>query len=155
MPAPLVVSDMDGTLATVDTWRGVHDWIRARYPSRDADRFVRVRMPSIVMARVFGRDKEGFRARWQEDQARLLQGMDAGLLDELAVAVVEEHLWPSRRQVAVDAVHAAIDAARATDAGARLVLVLRPDPEDQPQRGVELVVPFVRGDRLQGLRGLA
>ncbi len=122
MPAPLVVSDMDGTLATVDTWRGVHDWIRARYPSRDADRFVRVRMPSIVMARVFGRDKEGFRARWQEDQARLLQGMDATLLDELAASVVEEHLWPSRRQVAVDALHAAIDAARAADPDARLVL---------------------------------
>lgn len=122
MPAPLVVSDMDGTLATVDTWRGVHAWIRACYPSRDADRFVRIRLPSIVKARVFGRDKEGFRARWQEDQARLLKGMDAGRLDELAAAVVEDHLWPSRRQVAVDAVHEAIDAARATDAETRLVL---------------------------------
>ena len=99
MPAPLVVSDMDGTLATVDTWRGVHAWIRACYPSRDADRFVRVRMPAIVKARVFGLDKEGFRARWQEDQARLLEGMDAARLDELAASVVEEHLWPSRRQV--------------------------------------------------------
>ena len=109
MPAPLVVSDMDGTLATVDTWRGVHAWIRACYPSRDADRFVRVRMPAIVKARVFGFDKEGFRARWQEDQARLLDGMDAARLDELAASVVEEHLWPSRRQGAVDAVHAAIE----------------------------------------------
>jgi HAD superfamily phosphoserine phosphatase-like hydrolase len=122
MPAPLVVSDMDGTLATVDTWRGVHAWIRACYPSADADRFVRVRMPSIVKARVFGFDKEGFRARWQEDQARLLRGMDAGRLDELAAWVVEEHLWPSRRQVAVDAVHSALDAARAADPEARLIL---------------------------------
>ena len=122
MPSPLVVSDMDGTLATVDTWRGVHAWIRACYPSRDADRFVRVRMPAIIRARVFGRDKEGFRARWQEDQARLLAGMDAARLDELAASGVEEHLWPSRRQVAVDALHAAIDAARAAAAAARLVL---------------------------------
>jgi phosphoserine phosphatase len=122
MPAPLVVSDMDGTLATVDTWRGVHAWIRACYPSRDADRFVRVRLPAIVKARVFGIDKEGFRARWQEDQARLLEGMDAARLDELATSVVEEHLWPSRRQVAVDAVHAAIETARGADPAARLVL---------------------------------
>ena len=71
---------------------------------------------------MFGFDKEGFRARWQEDQARLLDGMDAARLDELAASVVEEHLWPSRRQGAVDAVHAAIDAARAADPGARLVL---------------------------------
>jgi HAD superfamily phosphoserine phosphatase-like hydrolase len=122
MPGPLVVSDMDGTLATVDTWRGVHAWIRACYPSREADRFVRVRMPSIVKARVFGFDKEGFRARWQEDQARLLEGMDATRLDELAASVVEEHLWPSRREAAVDAVHAAIETARAADPAARLVL---------------------------------
>ena len=122
MPAPLVVSDMDGTLATVDTWRGVHAWIRACYPSRDADRFVRVRLPAIVKARVFGIDKEGFRARWQEDQARLLEGMDAARLEELATSVVEEHLWPSRRQVAVDAVHAAIETARGADPAARLVL---------------------------------
>ena len=105
MAAPLVVSDMDGTLATVDTWRGVHAWIRACYPSRDADRFVLVRMPSIVKARMFGLDQEGFRTRWQEDQARLLEGMDAARLAELAASVVEEHLWPSRRQVALDAVH--------------------------------------------------
>ena len=122
MPASLVVSDMDGTLATVDTWRGVHAWIRACYPSRDADRFVRVRMPAIVKARVFGFDKEGFRARWQEDQARLLEGMDAARLDELAASVVEEHLWPSRRHGAVDAVQAAIASARDADPGARLVL---------------------------------
>ena len=122
MPAPLVVSDMDGTLATVDTWRGVHAWIRACYPSLDADRFVRVRIPSIVKARVFGVDKEGFRARWQEDQARLLAGMDAARLDELADSVVEDHLWPARRQRAVDAVQAAIGTARAADPDARLIL---------------------------------
>jgi HAD superfamily phosphoserine phosphatase-like hydrolase len=122
MPGPLVVSDMDGTLAEVDTWRGVHAWIRSSYPSRDADRFVRTRLPSIVMARVFGRDKEGFRARWQDDQLRLLAGLDAARMEELATCVVDEHLWPARRQAAVDAVRAAIDAARATDASARLVL---------------------------------
>src|SRR5690242_9048798 len=92
MPAPLVVSDMDGTLATVDTWRGVHAWILANHRSRDAERFVRGRLPSIVMARVFGRDPEGFRARWQEDQLRLLTGLGASRIDDLAAFVVDEHL---------------------------------------------------------------
>jgi len=122
MPGPLVVSDMDGTLARVDTWRGVHSWILAHHPSRDAERFVRARMPSIVMARVLGRDKEGFRARWQEDQLRLLAGLEASRLDELAASVVDEHLWPARRRSAIDAVHEAIESARAADASARLVL---------------------------------
>lgn len=122
MPGTLVVTDMDGTLATVDTWRGVHAWILANHPSRDAERFVRARMPSIVMARVFGRDKEGFRARWQEDQLRLLAGLDASRMAELAAFVVDEHLWPARRQPAIEAVHAALEQARVSDPAARLVL---------------------------------
>jgi phosphoserine phosphatase len=122
MPGPLVVSDMDGTLATVDTWRGVHAWILAHHRSRDAERFVRARMPSIVKARVFGRDKEGFRARWQEDQLRLLAGLAASRMDDLAAFVVDEHLWPARRRAAIDALHAAVDEARASDPGARLIL---------------------------------
>jgi phosphoserine phosphatase len=122
MPAPLVVSDMDGTLATADTWRGVHAWILANRPSRDAERFVRARLPSIVMARVFGRDPEGFRARWQEDQLRLLTGLGASRFDDLAAFVVDEHLWPARRTHAIDEVHAALATARTVDPAARLVL---------------------------------
>ena len=100
MTAPVVVSDMDGTLATVDTWRGVQAWIREHHPSPAARRFVTVRLPRVVLAKAGLLDKEAFRARWLADQARLLADCPAGRLDEMAEWVVEHHLWPARRQVA-------------------------------------------------------
>jgi HAD superfamily phosphoserine phosphatase-like hydrolase len=122
MSRPIVVSDMDGTLATVDTWRGVHAWTLANWPSAAARRFVRVRLPQVVLARAGLLDPEAFRARWLRDQAGLLRGVPAGRLDELGEWVVDTHLWPGRRQAAVDAVLAAANAARAADPGARLIL---------------------------------
>jgi phosphoserine phosphatase len=122
MTAPVVVSDMDGTLATVDTWRGVLAWIREYSPSPAARRFVAIRLPRIVLAKAGISDKEAFRARWMADQARLLRGLPEERLDEMAEWVVEHHLWPARRQVAIDAVVAAAVAARVADPGSRLLL---------------------------------
>jgi phosphoserine phosphatase len=122
MTSPVVVSDMDGTLATVDTWRGVQAWTLANWPSGAARRFVRVRLPQVVLAKAGLLDPEAFRARWLRDQARLLRGLPAGRLDELGEWVVDTHLWPARRVVAVDAVGAAVTAARAADPAARLLL---------------------------------
>jgi phosphoserine phosphatase len=122
MSAPVVVSDMDGTLATEDTWRGVLAWIREFYPSPAARRFVTVRLPRIVMAKAGITDKEAFRGRWMADQARLLRDLPEERLDEMAEWVVAHHLWPARRQAAIDAVTTAAGEARAAHPGSRLLL---------------------------------
>jgi phosphoserine phosphatase len=120
--APVVVSDMDGTLATAETWRGVLDWIRANHPSAAARRFVAVRLPRVALAKLGAIDKEAFRARWIEEQASLLRGLPAEGVAQMASWVVDNHLWPTRRQPAIDAVLGATADARATDPAARLIL---------------------------------
>jgi hypothetical protein len=72
MTHPIVVTDMDGTLAEAETWRGILAWLAANHPSREASRFVTVRLHRVAFAKVFRRSKEAFRARWMEEQARLL-----------------------------------------------------------------------------------
>ena len=119
---PVVVSDMDGTLATNDTWRGVMAWTLEHRPSSAARRFVAVRLHRVALAKLGLIDKEGFRARWQEDQAAHLAGLTEPELADLGEWVVEHTLWPARRQAAVDAVMRAADDARAAHPGARLVL---------------------------------
>ena len=121
-PVPVVVSDMDGTLSTVETWRGILDWIRANHPTPAARRFVTVRLPRVLLAKLGLIDREAFRGRWMEDLAALLAGVSSEGITEMAEWVVEHHLWPARRQEAVDAVRAAAAAARAVEPGARLVL---------------------------------
>src|SRR4051794_21349396 len=122
MSHPIVVSDMDGTLAEGETWRAVLAWLKVNHPSRAADRFVTVRLPRIVATRLLRRNKEQFRATWMEEEARLLAGLPESTVLEMGAWVAGEYLWPTRRQAAIDAVQAAADAARAADPGARLVL---------------------------------
>jgi phosphoserine phosphatase len=122
MTRPIIVSDMDGTLTTAETWRGVHQWIRANYPSPAASRFITVRLPLVFLARSGFMNKERFRARWLEDQTKLLHGLRAEQLAAMGEWVVEHLLWPARRVEAVTEVQAAYATARATDAATELVL---------------------------------
>jgi phosphoserine phosphatase len=113
---------MDGTLATVETWRGVLAWIRDQHPSPAARRFVTVRLPRVALVKAGLADVEAFRARWLEDQAQLLRDLPAARLRDMGDWVTESYLWPARRQTAVDAVAAAVAAARQTGVAVRLVL---------------------------------
>jgi len=122
MPRPIIVSDMDGTLSTADTWRGVQAWIMANHPSPAARRFLPLRLPLVALVRLGLRDREAFRARWQHDHARLLCGLPAARLDEMGEWIVESLLWPSRRQVAVDALATAVREARADDPATEVIL---------------------------------
>jgi len=118
----LVVSDMDGTLATEDTWRGVHAWILANHPSPAARRFIAMQLPRIVIVRLGLASKDAFRSRWLEDHAVLLRGVPADRLTEMGEWVVANHLWPSRRQPAIDAVAQAAEALRAAGNDVDVVL---------------------------------
>jgi phosphoserine phosphatase len=122
MTGPIVVSDMDGTLSTAETWRGVHAWILANRPSPAARRFVMMHLPQVLLARWGIVDRERFRARWQVDHARLLRGVPVAQLAEFGEWVVTEFLWPARRQAAVDALARAVQEARRTDPAARVIL---------------------------------
>jgi phosphoserine phosphatase len=119
---PIIVSDMDGTLTTAETWRGVLDWVRRYRPSAAARRFVALRLPIVIVARLGIMSKERFRARWLSDMARLLADASASELAAMGEWVVEHHLWPARRLAAIEAVAAATANARKAHAAARLVL---------------------------------
>lgn len=119
---PLVVSDMDGTLTTAETWRAVLAWVLERYPSAAARRFVPLRIPLVVAAKAGLYDKERFRARWLEDLARLLRGRSADELAAMGEWVTERVLWPARREAALRAVDDALAAARVGDPRAELIV---------------------------------
>ncbi len=117
-----IVSDMDGTLSTAETWRGVQAWVEANHPSRAARRFVLTQMPFIALARSGIYDKEAFRARWLRNHARLLRGVSEERLRAMGDWVVDQHLWPARRSAAIDALGVAIANARRSDSAVTVVL---------------------------------
>ena len=122
MSSAVIVSDMDGTLTTAETWRGVLAWTLQYRPSAAARRFVGIRLPLVLLAKLGVISKERFRARWLSDQATLLRGASADELAAMGEWVVEHHLWPARRAEGVNAVAAALNAARAADPSTQLLL---------------------------------
>jgi len=121
-PRPLIVSDMDGTLTTADTWRAVLAWIRAHHPSAAARRFVAVRVPRVVVAKLVRADRDAFRARWFTDEAELLRDLPAARLAELGAWVVETHLWPAHRPAVLARVRGETEAPASGDDPADLLL---------------------------------
>lgn len=119
---PLVVSDMDGTLTTADTWRAVLAWIHRHHPSAAARRFVAVRVPRVLVAKLVRADRDAFRARWFEDEAALLRDLPAARLADLGSWVVEAYLWPAHRPDVLARVRAAAQAS-GTGAGPAELLV--------------------------------
>ena len=116
----MIVSDMDGTLTTAETWRGVLDWVKVNRPSGAAQRFVTVRLPLVILAKLGIINKERFRARWLSDLAALLRGATVDELNAMGEWVVEHYLWPARRTSGLTAVADAV--ANARTAGVQLLL---------------------------------
>jgi len=120
MSSAVIVSDMDGTLTTAETWRGVLDWVKVNRPSGAAQRFVTVRLPLVILAKLGIINKERFRARWLSDLAALLRGATVDELNAMGEWVVEHYLWPARRTSGLTAVADAV--ANARTAGVQLLL---------------------------------
>jgi len=120
MTSAVIVSDMDGTLTTAETWRGVLDWVKVNRPSGAAQRFVTVRLPLVFLAKLGITNKERFRARWLSDLATLLRGATEAELNAMGEWVVEQYLWPARRTSGLTAVADAV--ARAATSGVQLLL---------------------------------
>jgi len=120
MTSAVIVSDMDGTLTTAETWRGVLEWVKVNRPRGAAQRFVTLRLPLVILAKLGMINKERFRARWLSDLAALLRGATEAELDVMGEWVVEQYLWPARRTSGLAAVANAL--ASAGTSGVQLLL---------------------------------
>jgi phosphoserine phosphatase len=101
---PVVVADLEGTLTTGETWRGIAAWLRARRGSDGSRAFVARRLAWIALDRAGLIDRQAFRDAWIRDFARLLAGLPWPEIGEAAEWVVDHELWPKRRRHVVDEV---------------------------------------------------
>jgi len=111
-----VVADLEGTCTRGETWRGIGRWLAEHGRRGRYRRFLVPRLAALPLVRLGLISRQGFRDRWIRDLARLLDGLTAEELEEVATWVVEEELWPKRRVAVIGALEAA-----AAD-GARVVI---------------------------------
>ena len=119
----LVASDLEGTLTTGETWRGVGRYLRAERGPWTAARyraFFAANTPGALLARRGVIDEQAMRLRWMRDLARFFRGFDTAELGHMAEWVVEHELWPKRREAVIAelATHRAAGQRRRADARA-------------------------------------
>ncbi len=116
-PGDVVASDVEGTLTDGETWRGLGRWLAANGRRAEYRRFLVPRLLAVPLARFGLYDRQRFRDRWIRDLVGHLAGLDATEIAAIAAWIVEEELWPARRDPMLAELAAAVDDV------ARLVLV--------------------------------
>jgi phosphoserine phosphatase len=113
---PVVASDLEGTLSSGAMWRGVGRYLEAHGRSGPYRRFFFSRVPGVLAVRLGWMEPNPFGQRWVIDLVKLFRGDTPEQLAEMGEWVVENELWPQRRE----AVIAELEAHRR--GGSRLVL---------------------------------
>jgi HAD superfamily phosphoserine phosphatase-like hydrolase len=98
----IVASDLEGTLTTGETWRGLGRYLRARGHGRAYAFFFVLRLPAALAAKAGLVDGAAFRDRWMRDLPALFTGLTAEEWSRAAEWVVENELWPKRREPVVE-----------------------------------------------------
>ena len=116
-PGDVVAADLEGTLTDGETWQGVGRWLALHGRRRAYRRFLVPRVPLVPFVGAGLIDRQAFKDRWMRDLAALIAGSDEARIAAMADAVVEDELWPARREALLR------ELVEARDAGARVVIV--------------------------------
>jgi HAD superfamily phosphoserine phosphatase-like hydrolase len=113
----LIASDVEGTLTTGETWKGLGRYLVEVVGRRVSyGLFLFTHVPVAYLAKYGLIDRQSFKDRWIVDLARFLRGLSLDELRQMARWVVDRELWPARR----DDVLRELEAHRR--AGSRVVL---------------------------------
>lgn len=97
MTSAIIAADLEGTLTTGETWKGVGRYLAAHGRALAYRAFLAAHLPDVLLARTGLRDETTARRRWMTDLAQRLRGLTDGDLAEMAEWIVERELWPKRR----------------------------------------------------------
>lgn len=112
----IIASDLEGTLTTGRTWKGVGEYLQLNGRAHAYRLFLVPRLVGSLIAQTGLINKQEYANQWIIDLAQLLKGFDAARLDTMAQWVVEKIMWPARRVTVL------AELRRFSEAGARVIL---------------------------------
>lgn len=95
----VVAADLEGTLSAGATWSGMRAWLEANGRQSEFQQFLRQRLFQVVRYRLgLIRDVRAFKEQWIDALFKLFAGYSEAEFTDIAEFVVEQELWPKRRQ---------------------------------------------------------
>jgi phosphoserine phosphatase len=92
-----IAADLEGTLTTGETWKGMAAWMQAHGRAGQYRAFFYRHLPGAILARLGLGDKRAFQDRFMSEAAGLLAGLGPAELEAVGAWVVTNELWPKRR----------------------------------------------------------
>lgn len=97
MRTQIVSSDLEGTLTTGETWKGIGRYLLTHGRATAYRVFFLLHIPGVILAKTGLTDEQRFREGWMRDLLKLLAGLSIQEMEAVAEWVVEHELWPRRR----------------------------------------------------------
>lgn len=93
----VIASDVEGTLTTGATWRGLRAYLFDNGRRGTYYRFFVRQLPGLLLARLGWRDERRFKNDFITDMLTLFREMDEATFQRVSEYVVDTELWPQRR----------------------------------------------------------
>ena len=109
---PSVATDLEGTLSAGVTWKGMYNYLLKNGHTTAAKWFYVTHMPKYLAFKIFGGNFRKFKNDWLRDLLWLFNGFSIQQFDAMCVWVVENELWPQRREAVIAELEAHLRAGR-------------------------------------------
>lgn len=103
-----IATDLEGTLTTGETWKGMAAWMQAHGRAGQYQAFFYRQLPGAILARLGLGDKRAFQNRFMAGAAGLLAGLGQARLEGVGAWVVTNELWPKRRPEVLEEIQSAL-----------------------------------------------
>lgn len=117
LETPIIASDLEGTLTSGETWRGLRAYLELHGRKRDYDAFMNRHLLQYLGAKVGLIPKRAFQNRWIADLPMLFKGATLEEFRPVAAWVAEHELLPKLRRNPLAELQAA------QTGGSRVILV--------------------------------
>lgn len=94
----IVVTDLEGTLTTGSSWKGLRTYFKTNFDPKAYNRFFYSWIPRYMLVKAGALSRRAVMTQWIEEESNLLRGMTPDAFDRMAEWIVDRVMWPNHRE---------------------------------------------------------
>ncbi|MCJ7702483.1 MAG: haloacid dehalogenase-like hydrolase, partial [Anaerolineales bacterium] len=102
----IVISDIEGTLTTGSSWKGLRSYYKTHYDAWGYNRFYLSWVPRYLGVKLGLLSRKEVMSRWMQEEIQLFRGVTRKEFFRIAEWIFEHEMWPKRRKTVLSALEA-------------------------------------------------